>query len=88
MQNLNVKQKVKDSKKKNKTFGKSKSEDQIYQLLLQKFNKVERQYKSEQYPFACDFYIPSIDLYIEYQGFYTHGPQCIPGNRQGSPAPG
>ena len=32
-----------------------------------------RQYKSEKYPFSCDFYIPDKDLYIEYNGTWTHG---------------
>ena len=34
---------------------------------------IERQYKSELYPFHCDFYIPELNLYIEYQGYWTHG---------------
>ena len=29
--------------------------------------------RSELYPFECDFYIPELDLYIEYQGYKTHG---------------
>ena len=58
---------------KNKTIGKSKIEDKVYNLLFSKFNEVKRQYKSDVYPFACDFYIPEIDLYIEYQGMWTHG---------------
>ena len=28
---------------------------------------------SDKYPFNCDFYIKSKDLYIEYQGHFTHG---------------
>ena len=68
-----AKEKEYNTKRKNHTFNTSKPEEQIYQLLLQKFNKVERQYKSEFYPFNCDFYIPKLDLYIEYQGFWTHG---------------
>ena len=36
-------------------------------------DNVKRQYKSELYPFACDFYIISEDLYIEYNGMWTHG---------------
>lgn len=59
--------------KKNNSFNKSKPEEEIYQLLLQKFNQVERQYKSKLYPFNCDFYIPSLNLYIEYQGTWEHG---------------
>ena len=57
----------------NNTYGKSKIEDLIYNRLLELFKDVKRQYKSKQYPFACDFYIPSKDLYIEYQGYWTHG---------------
>ena len=37
------------------------------------FPDVQYQYFSEEYPFACDFYIPSLDLYIEYHGSWTHG---------------
>lgn len=58
---------------KNHSFGASKEENIIYKLLCQKYENVKRQYKSEVYPFACDFYIPIIDTYIEYQGFFTHG---------------
>ena len=58
----------------NCTFNKSKGEDKLYELLLQKFSKddVKRQYRSEQYPFMCDFYIKSLDLYIEFQGSQYH----------------
>lgn len=37
------------------------------------FPDLETQYKSELYPFNCDFYILSLDLYIEYNGTWTHG---------------
>lgn len=57
----------------NNTFGSSKEENTIYKILCEKYGEVKRQYKSEKYPFRCDFYIPSEDLYIEYQGFFTHG---------------
>ena len=41
---------------------------------MKKFNKddVIRQYRSKQYQFNCDFYIKSLDLYIEYHGTWTH----------------
>ena len=63
------------TKKKNNSFNKSIQEEQVYQLLLQKFNKndIIRQYRSTLYPFNCDFYIKSLDLYIEYHGTWTHG---------------
>ena len=30
-------------------------------------------YKSKLYPYNCDFYIPSLDLYIECNYHWTHG---------------
>ena len=66
-------EKVYATKRKNKSFNTSKIEDDFYNLLCTKFNNVQRQYKTEKYPFLCDFYIPDIDLYIEYNGNWTHG---------------
>lgn len=63
-----------ETKRKNNSFNISKPEEAIYQLLNNKFfNQIKRQYMSDKYPFACDFYIPKLDLYIEYQGLWTHG---------------
>lgn len=58
----------------NNTFNKSKPEQRCYEKLLAKFSNVKRNYKTKLYPFACDFYIPELDLYIEYNGYWTHGP--------------
>lgn len=62
-------------KKKNHSFNISKPEDLIYERLVSKFSdvNVKRQYKSEKYPFACDFYIVNKDLYIEINFHWTHG---------------
>ena len=73
-----------NTKKRNHSFNISNPENLIYERLSEKFGEVLRQYKSEKYPFSCDFYIPEIDLYIEFQGTWTHGkrpydannPQC------------
>lgn len=62
-----------ESKKKNNTINTSKLEDQTYLLLKEKYNDIIRQYISNLYPFYCDFYIPSLDLYIECQYGWTHG---------------
>ena len=32
-----------------------------------------RQYRSDIYPFACDFYDPNSDTYFEFNGSWTHG---------------
>ena len=62
-----------ETKRKNGSLGKSKEEDKIYELLKEKYPQTIHHYKSKEYPFVCDFYIPEIDTYIEYQGYFTHG---------------
>ena len=59
--------------KKNNSFNTSKDEKYILNKLKIKFNTILTEYKSEKYPFRCDFYIPEIDTYIEYNGHWTHG---------------
>ena len=61
------------TRKANHTFKTSKPEDEAYKLLKQKFPDVIRQYRSTEYPFFCDFYIPSLNLYIECNFSWTHG---------------
>lgn len=74
MQSVEVQRKCDETKTKHGTHNTSKPEDEIYQLLKQKFKEVIRQYsKDERYPFKCDFYIPERDLFIEYQGDKSHG---------------
>lgn len=52
----------------------SAGEERLYDMLTTRFgvHDVIRQYKSEVYPFRCDFYIPSRDLYIELNGHWSH----------------
>ena len=73
-QNTNFREKIYNTKKKNNSFNKSKQEEFIYELLntLLGEQDIIRQHNTDEYPFNCDFYIKSLDLYIEYQGFYTH----------------
>lgn len=70
-----VKQKIRDSKRINGTFHTSSPEDALYEMLAGKFgtDDVIRQYRSEEYPFACDFYIKSMDTYIELNASWLHG---------------
>lgn len=67
------KQKQYESKKKNHTFNSSKPENDSYKLLKEKFEDTIQSYRCERYPFNCDFYIPSLDLFIECQYHWTHG---------------
>lgn len=73
MQLPNVTKKGYETRRKNRTFNTSQGEKEIYRLLLKKFEDVKCQYISEEYPFHCDFYIPKLNVYIEYQGTWTHG---------------
>lgn len=59
--------------KDNDSFNESKIESVVYGMLKMKFREVVRQYRNDKYQFDCDFYIPEIDTYIEYNGTWTHG---------------
>lgn len=55
----------------------SKPEEEMYLELCNEYgeNDVYRNYnKDPRYPFHCDFYIKSEDLFIELNAFFTHGP--------------
>lgn len=67
------KEKMYNTKKLHHSFNISSQENKIYNVLLTKFPDTLTQYRSEKYPYSCDFYIPSLDVYIEYQGSWTHG---------------
>lgn len=68
-----IKQKEIDTRRKNNTLNTSKPEDRCYDLLCTKYKSVIRSYKSDKYPYFCDFYIPEEDLYIECNFHWTHG---------------
>jgi len=61
------------TKERNGTLHTSYEEQNLYNELKKVYPDALTQYKSETYPFLCDFYIPSEDLYIEYQGYPSHG---------------
>ena len=76
--------KINETKRKNHTFNISKQEDKCYNILINKYNKedVLRQYKSDVYPFQCDFYIKSINTYIECNFHWTHGCHLFDSNNK------
>lgn len=59
----------------NDSYGRSSTEDVLYSKLVALFGveQVIRQYKDSRYPFCCDFYITSLDLFIELNAFWSHG---------------
>ena len=74
MKVLYLRQKNYNTKKQNKTFNTSKIENNFYEYLKTKFNEqdIYRQYNSDKYPFNCDFYIKTLNLYIEIQAYWCH----------------
>ena len=61
------------TKKQNKTFNSSSIEKQFESYLKENNINYKTQYKSEVYPFSCDFYFPDSDLYLEINAHWTHG---------------
>lgn len=63
------------TKKNNKSFNTSSDEEKYYKYLLSLYSEsdIVRSYKSEEYPFNCDFYIKSENRYIELNKHWTHG---------------
>lgn len=57
---------------KNKSYNKSIPENIIFNILNQKYDDIIRQYYSSKYTYNCDFYIESLQLYIEYHGSMFH----------------
>lgn len=60
----------------NKSFNISNPEKDYYNYLVEKYGKenvIRQYYDKERYPFNCDFYIKSLDLFIELNLHWTHG---------------
>lgn len=64
-----------DSLVRNGTFIKSKPENNLYDFLVKIFGEsdVIRQYRCDRYPWLCDFYIQSRDMFIEGNYHISHG---------------
>lgn len=72
---INWRKTVSNKMKENGTYGKSTPEENYYIYLVNNYGQegVIRQYRDDRYPFDCDFYIPSEDLFIEINKHWTHG---------------
>lgn len=70
-----VQEKLCEIRLKNHTFKSSLPEDNLYELLCLYFDvsDVKRQYRSDDYSYACDFYIKSRNMYVELNVSWTHG---------------
>ena len=68
-----VKTKIVETKRNNKSFNTSAIEEDFTEYLNKNCVNYKRQYKSKEYPYACDFYFPDNNLYLEIQAMWTHG---------------
>lgn len=67
-------QKMQETKRKRGNLNTSKQEEIAFNLLNEKFpHQIKRQYKTEEYPFLCDFYIIPLNLYVEANFNWTPG---------------
>jgi hypothetical protein len=73
-----------NTRRKNNTFSTSSNEEHFYNSLVQVYGRTDviRQYKESRYPFNCDFYIKSEDLFIELNLSWTHGKKPFEGNSE------
>lgn len=63
----------------------SRPEEELYSELVKQYGEhnVKRQhYDKERYPYHCDFYVPSEDLFIELNAHWTHGPAPFDSNNE------
>lgn len=74
-QNAEIRERAVKTKIARGTINSSKPEDDLYNILVNVFgvDDVKRQYYSDEYKFACDFYIVSRNMYIELNASWTHG---------------
>ena len=68
-----IQTKINNVKRLNHTFSTSQIENLFSNYLDSQNIEYIRQYRSKEYPFNCDFYLPKYDLYIEIQASWTHG---------------
>ena len=73
VQTKEVQQRISDTKRRNNSFHISSWEAMLTKKLSNLFPDLKTQYKDKRYPFHCDFYIPSLDLFIECNFHWTHG---------------
>lgn len=73
-----------ETMKENNSFTVSKPEELFYAKLLESYSEddIKRQYLDERYPYKCDFYIVSEDLFIELNFHPSHGKHPFDSNNE------
>lgn len=84
IQSAEIREKIYKTKLEHGTSNTSSVEDAVYDGLVNIYgtDDVCRQYKCERYPFPCDFYITSRDMFIEVNGSWVHGGKWYSGSSE------
>ena len=81
--NTEIQEKIQKTLKLHNTLNTSKPEQKSYIILQEIYPDVIHHYKDkERYPFNCDFYIPSLDLFIECQYGMFHNKRPYKGTEE------
>lgn len=67
---------INKTKRENNSFNISNKEEEYYKELCKEYgeeNIIRQYYDAERYPYNCDFYIKTKDLFIELNATWTHG---------------
>lgn len=82
LQNKDIKKRQLKTLKENNSYRKSKIEEDVFNYLVSAYgeNDIIRQYSDDRYPFQCDFYVKSEDLFIEVNAHPSHGGHPFNGN--------
>lgn len=69
-----AKLKAYNTKKQNKSFNTSKPEAELINYLINKYGEddIIHPYRDDRYPYNCDAYIKSLDLFIELNATFEH----------------
>jgi len=63
-----------DTKRKNNSFNISTIENNLYSFLKENTGLIiERQKFDMRFPYSVDFYFPQFDLFVDFNGHWTHG---------------
>ena len=74
MLNSDYQKQINATKRRNESFNISGPEDRLHEMLINRFgvSDIEQNYICDKYPFACDFYVKSLDLFIELNAHWIH----------------
>jgi len=74
-----IQARIRATKRKNGSTNTSALETNLYKEVRELYPtyEVQRDYTDKRYPYNCDIYVKELDLFIEIQGYFTHGKKAF-----------